>query len=312
MFQKPTTINQKHNLNIYMYSFDEILDLFDLNYNISLEDIKKAKKKVLMLHPDKSKLSSEYFLFYKKAFDIVLNYYNNNNKQNQQVTKENSQYDVSNVHTQFNNNTNKKITSIINEIKPKEFQEKFNELFEKNMAKKPNNEKNEWFHKEEPVYNIDPNVTKSNMNMVMENIKKQNQGMILYQGVNPLFSKGGTNFYDDIDDTEEENHTYISSDPFSKLKFDDLRKVHKDQTVFAVGENDFKNMKTYNSMEQINQARGSQDLTPLQKEQSERILAEQQQQMQKIMIKKQYESQLKTSKYEEKNKSILSNFLRLT
>ena len=303
---------QKHNLSIYMYSFDEILDLFDLNYNISLEDIKKAKKKVLMLHPDKSKLSSEYFLFYKKAFDIVLNYYNNNNKQNQPVTKENSQYDVSNIHTQFNNNTNKKITSIINEIKPKEFQEKFNTLFEKNMAKKPNNEKNDWFQKEDPIYNIDSNITKSNMNMVMENIKKQNQGIIKYNGVNPLFSRGGTNFYDDVDDTEEDHNTYISSDPFSKLKFDDLRKVHKDQTVFSVGENDFKNMKTYNSMDQINRARGSQDLTPLQKDQSERILAEQQQHMQKLMTKKQFESQLKTNKYEEKNKSILSTFLQLT
>ena len=43
-----------HNLNIQTYSLDEILGLFDLNdYNISVQDLKQAKKRVLMLHPDK-------------------------------------------------------------------------------------------------------------------------------------------------------------------------------------------------------------------------------------------------------------------
>ena len=59
--------NTGHNLNIHMYTLDDLLGLFDLTTRISLEDLKRAKKKVLMLHPDKSKLSSEYFLFYKKA-----------------------------------------------------------------------------------------------------------------------------------------------------------------------------------------------------------------------------------------------------
>ena len=54
-----------HNLNIYMYSFEDILELFDLTYTITPEDLKRAKKTVLMIHPDKSKLSSDYFLFYK-------------------------------------------------------------------------------------------------------------------------------------------------------------------------------------------------------------------------------------------------------
>ena len=55
-----------HNLNIHQYSFKELLELFDLSNTISVEDLKRAKK-VLMTHPDKSRLLSEYFLFYKKA-----------------------------------------------------------------------------------------------------------------------------------------------------------------------------------------------------------------------------------------------------
>ena len=43
-----------HNLNIQEYSLEEVLGLFDLHsYDISIEDLKRAKKKVLMLHPDK-------------------------------------------------------------------------------------------------------------------------------------------------------------------------------------------------------------------------------------------------------------------
>ena len=66
-----------HNLNIHQYSFKELLELFDLSNTISVEDLKRAKKKVLMTHPDKSRLPSEYFLFYKKAFEIIYSFYEN-------------------------------------------------------------------------------------------------------------------------------------------------------------------------------------------------------------------------------------------
>ena len=52
----------EHNLNIHMYSLEDLLGLFDLTYNISQEDLKRAKKVVLRTHPDKSKLDSKYLL----------------------------------------------------------------------------------------------------------------------------------------------------------------------------------------------------------------------------------------------------------
>ena len=51
-------MSEFHNLDIHMYSLNEILDLFGLTYDISIEDLKRAKKKVLMSHPDKSKLDA--------------------------------------------------------------------------------------------------------------------------------------------------------------------------------------------------------------------------------------------------------------
>jgi hypothetical protein len=58
-----------HNLDIHTYSLEETLGLFDLNHQLSVEDMKRAKKKVLMLHPDKSRMDAKYFLFYKKAYE---------------------------------------------------------------------------------------------------------------------------------------------------------------------------------------------------------------------------------------------------
>ena len=46
-----------HNLDITKYTFYELLDLFELDHqNITVEDLKLAKKKVLYMHPDKSRL----------------------------------------------------------------------------------------------------------------------------------------------------------------------------------------------------------------------------------------------------------------
>ena len=79
-------MSQPHNLNINTYSLDDLLGLFNLSYDISMEDLKRAKKVVLMTHPDKSRLPPDYFLFYKKAFDVVVKFYEENNRQNQSMT----------------------------------------------------------------------------------------------------------------------------------------------------------------------------------------------------------------------------------
>lgn len=302
---------EKHNLNIHMYSFEELLGLFDLSYEITQQDMKRAKNKVLMLHPDKSKLPADYFLFYKKALDIIFNYYQNNTKINQPVPKEKTDYSPAEI-SDMNKSTTKKIKSTIGEMDPQEFQRKFNETFEKNM-KKEVTKVNEWFSTEEPVYDIKEKVLQNNMGTIMENIKKQNQGMVRYQGVQNMYSSGGTNLYDEDDaDDESRNNQYVTSDPFSKLKYDDLRKVHKDQTIFAVSESDFKNVEQYKNIEHLNQVRNNKDnLKPLDKPHAERILLEQDRILKEKMAHKQHKSFMKTEEYTEKNKSILSSFLQL-
>jgi hypothetical protein len=300
--------NNGHNLNIHMYSLDEILGLFDLNYSISMEDLKRAKKRVLMTHPDKSRLSPDYFLFYKKAFDIVVQFYQNNNKQNQEVTAETTQYTP--ISNEYNKSTQTKLRTTINEMKPNEFNAKFNQLFDANMTNKINAQRNEWFSKEEPIYNIDSNVSAKNMGVVLDTIKQKNAELIRYQGVQEMRLNGvGTKLYEEAED--EADDVYITCDPFSKLKFDDLRKVHKDQTVFAVSERDIQNVPQYSSVDHYSRARSKDTLTPLDKEAATQMLAMKDKQYREDLMRKEHSARLKTMEYAEKNKTVLANFLRL-
>jgi hypothetical protein len=297
-----------HNLNIHMYSFAEILTLFDVTHDMTIDDLKRAKKQVLMLHPDKSKLSSEYFLFYKSAFEIVHNYYMNQNKQNQEFTPENINY----KHIYKNSVNTPQETQIKNslkEIKVEEFQRMFNDSFEKNMSKQIV-DRNEWFKQDDPIYNIDKNVNKSNMGAELDKIKEKNRDIVQYKGVqNLMMGGGGSNLYDDIDDNT--NSDYITSDPFSKLKFDDLRKVHKDQTVFAVSEKDFNSVPQYKNVDEYNKARSKTDLSPIEKNKAQQILDQQDRIIRESISQKQHQSAMLTKQYSEKNKNVLAQFLRV-
>ena len=67
-------------LNIDNYSLDDLLQLFKLPVDFQEEDLKRAKKTVLMTHPDKSKLRKEVFLFFCKAYKLIYSVYNFKNR----------------------------------------------------------------------------------------------------------------------------------------------------------------------------------------------------------------------------------------
>lgn len=293
-----------HNLNVHMYNLDELLNLFNLNYRFSKEDLLKAKKKVMMTHPDKSNLDAKYFLFYKKAYDIILEFYKNQNKHNDDI------YDkdyTANEYDNQNSSTTKEMSKQINKIPTKQFQQKFNTLFEENMTSKPDPTVNEWFTSEENMYDLKGTVNKSNMNQMFEKVKSQQSNLVKYKGVQTLQVNGnsGNSLYD------QNNDDYVSTDVFSKLKFDDLRKVHKDQTVLQVSEKDYQNIPKYNSVDQFVRARGKQTLTPLEKQEAEQLLAQENETYKQEIMQKEYEAKLRSMKNEEKNKHILSKFLYL-
>ena len=306
-----------HNLHLASYSFQELLQIFDLSIDFHLEDLKRAKRKLLMVHPDKSNLPPDYFLFYKQAFELIVQYYESNHRQNQVINESTTTY----VPDMAKEVAPKEIQTVATKMKPEEFQRTFNQLYEDNMMRRPDAARNQWFTQETPTYvgAENTNINGKNMGQAFETMKQiqQQQGLIRYGGVREMssFSHGrGAHFHEgagDDDDDADDAAGYITSDPFSKLKFDDLRKVHKDQTILAVSERDLANRPKYANVEQYNQARSSISLTPLEKQESERILREQEDLFRQKMARKQHEAKLRELEYEKKNQTVAAAFLLL-
>lgn len=290
-----------HNLNVESYKFQELLDLFDLdNNNITTEELKRARKRVLMTHPDKSKLPPEYFLFYKKAFEIIVRMYDNVEKASQKV--ENHEYVP-----EKSDASNKVFRKNIQNISPEIFHKQFNEIFEKHGSRKVDSSRNNWFTSTDAQYDESAQ-NQSQMNAALDRVKQQQQQqqMIMYKGVAPMQSRGGNGYY------EEDGNEYVECDPFSKLKFDDLRKVHKDQTVFSVRESDMAKVPQYRSVDEYQRARTVGNVQPMERSHAEKMMQEQERILQERIRHKQYNSELDVIKNIETNKQVMANFLKLT
>jgi len=303
-----------HNLNIQNYSFDEILGLFDFkSYDITLSDMKRAKHRVLMLHPDKSRLSAEYFLFYKKAYEVILEFYKHQARQSQEINEKTTVYQPE-VEPDHSKRMQKQITKTIEQMPAGDFQNKFNELFEQNgFGHRPDPRRNDWFAQDGTSVTIpQKNVTANNLGETFQAIKQQNSGMVRYQGVQDLYlsGSGATKLYDD-DEDDYKSGGYVHSDPFGKLKFDDLRKVHKDQTVFAVNETDFQHMPQYNTVEQYRQEQNKHSYDPMSDSAAKQMLDQREREMRDKMMRKEYEAKLQSQQFQEKNKTVLAKFLQL-
>jgi hypothetical protein len=315
---------KSHNLNLQMYSFQEILGLFHLENQSTLSDqnMKDAKSIVLKMHPDKSKLPSQYFIFYKRAFEILVDFYQNQTKTQQPVPTEKIEYETKGkgIGNGYNRSTNHQVQSVIDNMEKKEFQHKFNQLFEDNMLNTQKilqkQEQHKWFTQDQEDIHQDTNMT-GTIHDKFEKIKSKQSSTHLakYTGVQHVYTSGvnSGNLYDDDDDGDNgENTFYISSDPFGKLKYDDLRKVHKDQTIFAVSEHDLQKIPQYSSTDHLQTTRAQQNLTPMNKAESTRMLENQEKTWQQQFMKKEFASKLQTMQYEEKSKTVMSHFLHLT
>ncbi len=62
-------------LNIDNYELQDILNLFKIPLAFNEQDLKQAKLTVLQMHPDKSRLPKEYFLFFSKAYKMLFEIY---------------------------------------------------------------------------------------------------------------------------------------------------------------------------------------------------------------------------------------------
>ena len=260
-------MSKSNDLNIDNYDLNDILALFKINADFDENDLKAAKKIVLKTHPDKSRLGPEYFLFYSKAYRVLFSIWEFKNKRNTNTnTNKNKEFQDS-----FYDKQNKKtLDSFLSKegLKdPKNFNKWFNMQFEKTKTDREDEATGygDWLKSNEDIEE-ERNIPYSQIGEEMEKKKRQLQAVIVHDGINDIQSsyQGATDLLDSAPST-------YSSDLFSNLKYEDLRKAHT-ETVIPVTAEDYKNVKKFRNVDEYNRFRNSESIAPLSEIQAQQYL----------------------------------------
>ena len=251
-------------LDVNNYSLTELYDLFYIKHKtLTTENMKEAKKIVLKMHPDKSKLDRKYFLFFSSAYKRLYAIYEFQNK----TEKNTSNTEYSELQDEKEKETilhqlfakNKELKN------PTHFNEWFNMEFEKQKIQEDDTGYGDWLKTNEGIYIID-NVTKENMNTEFEKQKKQAKTVVVYNGVNdPYTSTFGASVLG--------KNTDFSSGVFDHggLSYQDLKQAHL-ETIIPVTNEDYHTMPKFRNTEEYKRYRETQDITPMNEIEATKLL----------------------------------------
>ena len=243
-------------LNINNYSLPELYNLFQINpaEELTEEVIKKAKRIVLFTHPDKSGLSADYFRFFSKAYNLLLEIYQakKNMKRNETLSKQKQVYsdDISTYSNEIHESIKEHKDKTTGKYS-KDFYDRFNASFEQvNREILPENDGRgyaEWMKKQD-----DPFENLENHKSMYEQRKNELREKYALINTTPvaLGSMGGCSLWEDTQD--------FTSDMFSSsgggLGFTDLKKSYT-ETIIPVGEEEFQNRQKYRTVDEYIQER---------------------------------------------------------
>ena len=253
-------------LNIDNYDYEDILNLFKINIEFGENELKKAKKEVLNMHPDKSGLDKKYFLFFSHAYKILYNVYQFRLKA---ITSEKKDINYENTdYLEKEDIYNKELIDSLknqNLMQPKKFNKWFNELFDKVKLENEyeNNGYGNWL-KSDDLEDYSQVKNMQDINKAINNKKETLKSNVLskYNNINEFNNSN----YCDLTNSNVESY---ASGMFSKLAFEDLKVAHT-ETVVPVNEDDYK--PSYNNLEEARILRTQQSLTPLSERESKQAL----------------------------------------
>lgn len=253
------------NLNIETYNLEDILNLFNIDHNFNDIDLKNAKKIVLMTHPDKSGLSSEYFRFYSAAYKKLYFIWDFKNKAQSKITSKVYDIDKKTHFSKEDENEHLLLDNYLKKNNLSQDKKKFNQWFNEQFVKlKVSNEDEchgygDWLKSEEQ--NIDMTDESHSINQDIEIRKKQIRDLSIHHDYEVLtFNNGLTTI-------TGEQPTVYSSDIFSNLKYDDLKKAYT-ETVVPVTDEDYANVRKFKNTDDYKKFRSSQNLVPLSEKQA--------------------------------------------
>lgn len=248
-------------LNINNYDFEDLLKLFEININFTEEDLKNCKKKVLKMHPDKSGLNKEFFLFFSKAYKIIFSVYK---------FKMDNKDNINDIDCEYKPHDDNNNDEIINNLKKNNkfygdnFNKWFNNLFDKMHINNDynNNGYGNWMKDNNENLEVATNLDSMNRLIDEKKNKLRDKQLINYKGINEV----NNNSYCDIANTRPDSY---SSDIFSKFQFEDLKLAHE-ESVVPVNSKDIKS--NHKSFDDLKNERQKESLVPLNKKDAENYL----------------------------------------
>jgi hypothetical protein len=213
-------------LNVDNYNLKQLLELFDINGELTHEKIKICRKKVLALHPDKTlnPLSNPYYEFFTNAYNKLVDVYSYTKSTTNEKNQHQENIEINNT---FSNYVQKK------NIKDKLFTEEFNKMFE-NVHIRENDGYEEWLKSDNGIYGT-------------ENIKKARETAITLHKKNTIESYNETDKYSDLKDTYM--NTVISID--EENEFNNKKKYSSVNEFMIDRDNSINNQNKYTEEEQM-------------------------------------------------------------
>ena len=283
-------------LDINNYNLEDLLRLFKLEYQFTAEHLKKAKRQALQMHPDKSGLDMKYFLFFRKAYEAVEKVFYFRSRRKGTGDSQDYEADV--------DENNARLLHSINGKSINEFNTWFNKMFDKVKVGDEEDDfgYGEWYKKKEVKENR--KVSLSEFGREFEKKKIECKSLVIHNGIREMGGvEGGYNL-------SRERPKEYSSDIFSKLGYEDLKKAHT-ETVVPVTREDFNNKQQFSGVNQFIQHRDSQDTTPLSLQQSRQYLQQRDSNENKISMQRAFSLIKRDIEVEKSNQQWWSNLRTL-
>ena len=256
--------------NIEKCTLDDLYELFEI-MELNEVNLKIARKKVLLLHPDKNigVDTSEYYEYFRNAYLKLENIsqYVNINKKSNTYYDPNVEKDEVTQEGFYKYCEKEKLHE-----NPKAFHKKFNEVFE-NVNIKDETGHGEWIKSENGMYDKDD----------LEGSRKKAMQLVV----------------------KEEVKSYVEADN------NDLKDVYTNTVLSIDKDKVFNETRRFKTVEEYQRHRKETAGKPLTKEESEEILRQQQHTEHKSAVTLSYELLKKTEESNKKFKEYCSKFLMI-
>jgi len=292
-------------LDINNYELKDILHLFKLPTNFNESHLKETKRLVLKVHPDKSGLAPEYFIFYSKAYKMLYSIWEFR-KNSYNDKEKNTEYTIDGIMDSGKSKILDRFFEEKTDLKDnKNFNSWFNQEFEKSRIQNEVESKGygDWLKSSEGfVGDADGDTTMSeeSFSRKKRELREKTGTMTEYQEIQELnFSPRGRGGFGDELDTSAPSS--FGSGMFSQLQYEDLQKAYTETIIPVTEEDDFDKRHQFKSLDEIKQHRNRQDTMPLSEQQALQYLSNKTKSADEKSVKVAYDLQKQLEQTKQRN-----------